>query len=79
MPVSLLGLSMKEAAARFNLPVWKIREVYLRKLLAEPGRCGMGRVIPIADLPKLERALRTLRYIGPNAKPPTKKRKVVAS
>jgi hypothetical protein len=78
MPVHLLGLPMKEAAARCNVQVWQVRQVFLKGLMAEPGRCGMGRVIPVSDLPELEAALKKLGYVksdaAPAAKPAAKKR-----
>ena len=84
MPVHLLGLPMKEAAQHFNVQVWQVRQAFLKGLMAEPGRCGMSRVIPLSDLPELERALKKLGYVKSDAEPAAKpsrkaKGKAVAS
>jgi hypothetical protein len=63
-------LPLGAIAKRYGLPVWKIRRLFERGLLPEPARVGAYRVIPAADLSRVESALRKAGYLpagGPDA------------
>lgn len=46
-----------------SLPVWKIRRLYERRLLPEPGRIGNYRVVDASDVPAIEDALKRCGYL----------------
>jgi hypothetical protein len=47
----------------YRVQDWQVRRIYERRILPEPGRCGIFRVISISDLPKVEEALRRAGYL----------------
>ena len=51
-------------ARRYGVPVWKLRRLFERRLLPEPGRVGNYRVVQARDLPEVERALRAAGYLS---------------
>lgn len=58
------------AVARLHgIPEWRVRRVFERKLLPDPGRAGTYRLIPASDLPKVEAALRAAGYLEPSEVP----------
>jgi hypothetical protein len=56
-------ISLGVVARKFGLPVWKIRRLFERQLLPEPGRIGLYRVVTTDDLPVIEAALRAAGYL----------------
>jgi DNA-binding transcriptional MerR regulator len=50
-------------ARRYGVPVWQVRRLFERHLLPEPARIGNYRVVPSADLEKVEQALRDAGYL----------------
>lgn len=50
-------------ARHLGIPEWRVRRVFERNLLPDPGRAGTYRLIPAADLPKVEAALRSAGYL----------------
>lgn len=56
-------LTLGNIAKRYGLPIWKVRRIFERGLLPEPGRVGAYRVIAAAELPALEEALRAAGYL----------------
>jgi hypothetical protein len=56
-------LTLGDVARLHGLPVWKVRRLFERKLLAEPERVGRFRVIAATDLPNVESALRDAGYL----------------
>jgi hypothetical protein len=55
--------TLGDLARRYGLPTWKVRRLFERGLLEEPGRAGMYRVVTEADLPAVEEALVRAGYI----------------
>jgi excisionase family DNA binding protein len=51
-------LTIGEAAQRLGCPEWRIRRLYQRGLLPPAERVGRNRVIAVADLSAVEKALR---------------------
>ncbi len=60
-------LTVGAVARRFGCPPWQVRRLFERGLLPQPPRVGAYRVIPIADLPRVEEALRQAGYLGPES------------
>jgi hypothetical protein len=58
-------LTTGEAAERLGVPTWALRRLYERGLLPEPGRMGLYRAVPIADLPMLREKLLEYGYLRP--------------
>ncbi len=56
-------------ARRFGVSAWKVRRVFERGLLPEPGRAGCYRILPESDLPALEAALRRAGYLKDRPEP----------
>lgn len=51
-------------AIRFGCRPWQVRRLFERGLLPQPPRVGAYRVIPAADLPRVEAALRLAGYLA---------------
>jgi hypothetical protein len=60
-------LSIGQAAARFDVPLWKVRRLFERGLLPEPERIGVYRLLDEADLPAVEAALLRAGYLKETA------------
>jgi DNA-binding transcriptional MerR regulator len=56
-------------ARRLGIAEWKVRRIFERGLLPDPGRAGTYRLIPASDLPKVEDALRRAGYLQASAMP----------
>jgi DNA-binding transcriptional MerR regulator len=56
-------LTIGAAARRCGCPPWRIRRLFERGLLPPAPRVGAYRVIAVADLPVVERALRDAGYL----------------
>lgn len=56
-------LTIGDIAERYGVSAWKVRRIFERGLLPEPGRVGAYRVISADDLPKIEAALRQAGYL----------------
>jgi hypothetical protein len=55
--------TLGQLSQRYEIPVWKLRRVFLRGILPEPARAGQYRVISERELPKLEEALVSAGYL----------------
>lgn len=53
-----------DLAKHFELPAWKVRRIFERRILPEPERVGAYRVIQACDLPAIEDALRRVGYLS---------------
>ncbi len=56
-------LTVGEAAMRLHCLEWRLRRVFERGLLPEPLRLGRYRLIPVADLPKIQKAMEDVGYL----------------
>jgi hypothetical protein len=56
-------LTTGAVARRYGVPLWKVRRLFERGILPDTPRAGTYRLIPIADLPIVEKALRDARYL----------------
>ncbi len=56
-------LTLGDVARRYGLRTWKVRRLYEDGRLEEPGRLGIYRVVSVADLPRIERALIDAGYL----------------
>ena len=56
-------MTMGEVARRFGCEPWQVRRLYERRLLPPAPRVGAYRVVPLADLPRVETALRAAGYL----------------
>ena len=64
-------MTVPEVARHFGCPAWAVRNLYTRKILPEPPRAGLVRLIDRMDLPKVEEALLNAGYLQPvGGKPP---------
>ena len=52
-----------QLARHFGVALWQIDYLWRRGLLEEADRAGILRVVPEADLPKVEAALRRAGYL----------------
>jgi hypothetical protein len=57
-------LTVGAVAVRYGVQAWQIRRLFERGLLPPAPRVGPYRVIAVADLPKVEKALRDARYLA---------------
>jgi len=60
-------LTVGAAATRYGVPPWQIRRLFERGLLPPAPRVGPYRVIAVADLPRVEAALRKAGYLPEGA------------
>jgi hypothetical protein len=60
-------LTTGAVARRYGCRPWQIRRLFERGLLPPAPRLGPYRVIPVSDLPKVERALREAGYLPEKA------------
>lgn len=60
-------LPLGPVAAKFGVPVWKLRRLFERGLLPEPPRVGAWRVIRAEQLDQVEAALRAAGYVEASA------------
>jgi DNA-binding transcriptional MerR regulator len=58
-----LVYSIGDVARLHGVPIWAVRRLYQRKILPEPGRVGVYRVVTSKDLPAIEKALRACGYL----------------
>ena len=56
-------LSLGEVAAHFGCKTWQIRRLFERKLMAEPPRFGMFRMLRRSQLGEVEAALKKGGYL----------------
>jgi hypothetical protein len=56
-------LTIGTVARQLGVPTWQVRRVIERGLVPEPPRAGAYRIFSIADLPKIEGALRRAGYL----------------
>jgi DNA-binding transcriptional MerR regulator len=56
-------MTLGQVATQFGVRTWQVRRLYERKLLPPALRVGQYRVVPEADLPLVEQALRTAGYL----------------
>jgi hypothetical protein len=61
------GWTLGDIARRYDRPVWMVRRLYERGSLEEPARVGGYRVVPPADLPLVEAAMRRAGYLPAEA------------
>jgi hypothetical protein len=61
-------LTIGPVARRFGCQPWQIRRLFERGLLPQAPRVGPYRVIAIAELPRIEEALRKAGYLPKRAK-----------
>jgi hypothetical protein len=52
-------------AKRYGVRLWQVRRLYERRILPEPARLGLYRVVTDADLPTIHRALIAAGYLRP--------------
>jgi hypothetical protein len=68
------ALTLGAVAKHYGIPLWKVRRVFERRLLPEPGRIGHYRVVASENLPELDRVrpqpARALPPRGPAPVPP---------
>ena len=57
------GWTLGDIARLYDRPVWMVRRLYERGLLPEPPRVGGYRVVPLADVPLVEAAMRRAGYL----------------
>jgi hypothetical protein len=57
------GLTLGDIARHYGRPVWMVRRLYERGILSEPPRVGGYRVVPPADVPLVEAAMRRAGYL----------------
>lgn len=55
--------TLGDLSRRFNCPLWAVRRVFERGLVAEPPRVGAFRVVADEDVPAVEAALRSAGYL----------------
>jgi type IV secretory pathway protease TraF len=55
--------TLGDLSRRYGCPVWAIRRLYERGLLAEPLRVGPYRVVAEPDVAAVEAALRAAGYL----------------
>jgi hypothetical protein len=55
--------TLGDIARRHGCFVWQLRKLFERKLLPEPTRIGIYRVVAEEDLPAVEKALKDAGYI----------------
>jgi hypothetical protein len=67
-------LSTGQVAAYFGLPPWMVARLFERHLLDEPPRLARQRMIPVADLPRIEQALKQAGYLPRQRRPPPHER-----
>lgn len=56
-------MTLGDIARLFGRPIWMVRRCFERGLLPEPARLGVYRVVPAADLPLVEDAMRRAGYL----------------
>jgi DNA-binding transcriptional MerR regulator len=56
-------LTVGDVAARLGVEPWQIRRLFERGILPPAPRVGPYRVIAVADLPKVEAAMREAGYL----------------
>lgn len=56
-------LTLGQVAKHFGVRTWQVDRLFSRKLLPEPQRVGILRVIPESQLPDVEKALRAGGYL----------------
>lgn len=60
-------LTTAKLARRFGVEVWKVRRVFERGMVPEPGRLGLVRVFSESDVPPIEAAMIRAGYLEPKA------------
>lgn len=56
-------LTIGEVGDHFGVQAWRVSELFNRGLLPQPQRVGRSRVVPVEDLPKIEKALKAAGYL----------------
>jgi hypothetical protein len=56
-------LTLGQVAKRLGVQVWQVGKIYERRLLPEPRRAGILRIVAEDDLPAIEAALRKANYL----------------
>jgi DNA-binding transcriptional MerR regulator len=62
-------LTIGAVADRFGVAAWQVRRLFERGILPPADRVGMYRVVSLADLPRIESALRQAGYLGTKSTP----------
>jgi DNA-binding transcriptional MerR regulator len=57
-------ITIGETATRLGVQAWHVRRLFERGLLPPAQRVGAYRVVAVADLPKIETALRNAGYLS---------------
>jgi DNA-binding transcriptional MerR regulator len=60
-------LTIGAVARRLGCQAWHVRRLFERGLLPPAPRLGVYRVVPVADLPRVEQALRGAGYLPETA------------
>jgi hypothetical protein len=60
-------LTVGAAARRLGYLTWQVRRLFERGLLPQAPRVGAYRVIAVAELPRVEAALRAAGYLPQNS------------
>jgi DNA-binding transcriptional MerR regulator len=61
-------MTMGDVAKQLGCQAWQVRRLYERNLLPPAPRVGAYRVVPVQDLPRVEKALRTAGYLPDQAR-----------
>jgi hypothetical protein len=56
-------LTLGDVSRELGAPIWAIRRLFERRLLPEPERIGLYRVVDVKQLPLIEAALRHAGYL----------------
>lgn len=57
-------LTLGDVARHFDVELWQVRRLFQRGFLPAPARAGLYRIVPPADLAKIEAALRRAGYLS---------------